>query len=270
MNRTISEPKVHGMRPRLRLSGPSLLVAVFVLLVAAAGQPAYGKTDIKPSQIPDKLEQRGKNLTALKAVMQVSTYRGEDNSHHEIKGFLIYRRPSDFRFQGLAPGGNTLFELVLRWNRFELYVPQERTVLKGSKKCFKRRFPDVAELDHLIPLALLQWRGVKLKEVVSASGNPIVLAIEFKGDTWRCSIEPERLVIVKMERMVRGRADVTAQFGDFRKGKFGWLPQRYDVRSDTANWRTLIHIKKMEFNPFLVEKNFRIDPAFKTKTETCE
>ena len=53
--------------------------------------------------------------------MNVTSTYDRGKHRQDIKGFLLYRRPNDFRFQGIAPAGNSLFELVIKANLFELH-----------------------------------------------------------------------------------------------------------------------------------------------------
>ena len=50
--------------------------------------------------------------------MSVKSSYDDGKSRQDIKGFLLYRRPDDFRFQGVGPGGNSLFELIIKSTRF--------------------------------------------------------------------------------------------------------------------------------------------------------
>ena len=83
--------------------------------------PCFAGADpnVNPQQIPQFLTQKGKNLSALKAVMNITSIYDGGKSRQDVKGFLLYRRPNDFRFQGLATGGNSLFELIIKSNLFE-------------------------------------------------------------------------------------------------------------------------------------------------------
>lgn len=222
-----------------------------------------------PEKIVDTLVRTGKNLSAIKAVMAVSTVYDQGKSRQDIKGFLLYRRPSDFRFQGIGPGGNPLFELVVKWNFFELYIPAENKILKGGKQCFRERFPDVAELEYLIPLALLQWKGVQFKKVVSQDKEFTTIMFTFKDRIWRATLDTESLRLRRLERLGSTAPDLMADFGDFKSGKLEWLPHRFDVQAPRAGWRTLVRIKNLKTNPFLLEKNFKLDPVFSAKTEDC-
>lgn len=87
--------------------------------------PCFAGADpnVKPQDIPDFLTQKGKSLSALKAVMNITSIYDAGKSRQDVKGFLLYRRPNDFRFQGLAAGGNSLFELIIKSNNFELLSP---------------------------------------------------------------------------------------------------------------------------------------------------
>jgi outer membrane lipoprotein-sorting protein len=246
------------------------IAALLFLIVAMTGYASAAETTTKPEDIPALLFQRGKNLSAFKAVMNVTTMNEVDKSRQDIKGFLLYRRPSDFRFQGLAAGGTTLFELVIKSNAFELYVPQEGKVIKGDRECFGRKFPDVAEIESLIPMVLLQWRDVRFDRVLSRDAEKMVVRITFQGRVWGATLDSRNMNLLRLVRInPRGDIDLTADFGDFHQGADGWLPHKFEVVSPVGGWRTLAKISKIEINPFLVEKNFQIDPTFSVKTEIC-
>ncbi|MDQ7782600.1 MAG: hypothetical protein RDU20_06965 [Desulfomonilaceae bacterium] len=256
----------------LRNLGMRLLAASFALLMLHGFSPESGGASptVKPSEIPAVLTEKGRTLTALKAVMNVKSSYDDGKSQQDIKGFLLYRRPDDFRFQGLGPGGNSLFELVIKSARFELYIPAESKIIRGPKTCFGRRFPDVAEIEGLIPMILYQWRGVAFDKLVSSEAGNITIRLKFEGRIWGATLDPEKLLLKRLVRLgPDGRIDLTAEFGDFSSGDYGWLPRRFEVRSPTAGWRTIVRITKFETNPFLLEKHFKLEPVYSPKIEEC-
>ena len=242
----------------------------FLFLTALFFSASYAEPDLKPTDIPKRLEARGKNLTALKAVMSVASSYDFGKSRQDVRGFFLYRRPTDFRFQGIGPGGNSLFELVIKSNRFEMYVPADGKLIKGGKPCFYRKFPDVAELESLIPLALLQWKTARVIDATSGNSKGTVVTLRFKRDLWKATLEGNKLLLKRLEKIVGKKVELTADFGSFSDGKYGWLPKRFDVRCPSAGWRTVVTISKMEINPFLIEKNFKLDPTFSPKVEVCK
>lgn len=254
-----------SMRRICSVTAAVVLTLLVFSLVAAWAEPA-----IKPQEIPKVLVEKGKNLSALKAVMAVSTTSQKEGQRQDVRGFLLYRRPNDFRFQGLAPGGNSLFEIVMRSDKFKLYVPAESKMLVGGRSCFFERFPDVAELESLIPLALLQWKNASLTQVLSEDQNRFVLGLNYGGHNWRVTLDAQNLLLVRIEKMGLRSVELIADFGDYGEGEYGWLPRRFDVRSTQGAWRTLVKISKIEINPFLVQKNFELEPAFSPKIEECK
>ena len=268
------ESSVRASRIFWRLSCPGVVllsVSLFASVVfATVPESRQAKPKASPSDVVRALALRGKNLSALKAVMAVSSTYDRGKSSQEIRGFLLYRRPSDFRFQGIGPGGNSLFEMVVNYRGFELYVPAEGKLLRGGKKCFRRRFPDVAELEGLIPLALLQWKQARLIRVESEDANNKVIRLNFKGRVWRATLEPKKLLVKRLERIGPNSVDLTADFADFTTGEYGWLPRRFEVQAPKEGWRTVVRITRIEVNPFLVEKNFKLEPAYSPKIENCK
>jgi outer membrane lipoprotein-sorting protein len=231
----------------------------------------YAEASVNPQKIPEVLADKGKKLTAMKAVMNVTSLYDAEKSRQDVKGFLLYRRPADFRFQGLATGGNPLFELVIKDGLFELYIPSDGKILKGGKDCFGKRFPDVAEIEGLIPIILLQWKDVTFQKVLKQESENIVINVVCQGRTWEATLEPKNLLIKRLVRLgPHGEVDLTANFGEFKTGEDGWLPRRFEIQSPKGGWRTTVQISKIEPNPFLVEKNFKLEPTFSTTTESCK
>jgi len=201
--------------------------------------------------------------------MAVTSIYDAGKSRQEIRGFVLYRRPSDFRFQGVGPGGNSLFEMVVKTDSFELYVPADSKILKGGRACLSERFPDVAEMEGLIPIALLQWKDVRVMSV-SDSRDATSVALAFRGGQWKALLEPKKLLLKRLDRIVAGKTDLSAEFTDFGDGEYGWLPRRFDVQSLSGGWRTIVKIDKFEINPFLVENNFKLQTSFSPKIEECK
>jgi hypothetical protein len=87
---------------------------------------------------------------------------------------------------------------------------------------------------------------------------------------WAATLEPEALLLLRLVRLSPGGdVDLTADFGDFQKGDYGWMPRRFDVKSPTGGWQTLVRITNLEPNPFLIENNFKLNTSFSPKIETC-
>ncbi len=244
---------------------------ILILGCASFADIAAADPSITPQGIPEFLTLKGKNLTALKAVMNITSIYDGGKSRQDVRGFLLYRRPSDFRFQGLAAAGNSLFELVVKSNLFELYVPSEGKIIKGGKDCFSRKFPDVAEIEGLIPLILLQWKDVRFDRLLARDSEKTVIRVTFQGKIWGASFDPQTLFLKRLVRLgPKGDVELTADFGDFKTGDDGWLPRRFELQSPAGAWRTSVQINKLERNPFLIEKNFALETTFSAKTESCQ
>jgi outer membrane lipoprotein-sorting protein len=231
---------------------------------------AFCQPNVRPEDIPSFLTRKGRDLSAFKAVMKVvSAYNG-GKSRQDVNGFLLYRRPSDFRFQGMAPGGNSLFELVIKANRFRLYIPTEGKIMEGGRACFNRKFPDVGEIEGLIPMILLQWKDVRFDRLLARDLEKIVIRVSFQGRVWGATFDPHTLYLKRLVRLSpAGEVDLTADFGDFKTGQNGWLPRRFEVQSPAGQWKTLVHIERIEANPFLVENNFKLQTPTSAKIEDC-
>jgi hypothetical protein len=256
--------------PKARFFSKAFLIVFLVLPAILPPDRVFGEPAVNPSEIPNLLTKKGKNLSAFKAVMNITSAYDAGKSRQDVKGFLLYRRPSDFRFQGIGPGGNSLFELVIKASTFELFIPAEGKIIKGGKDCFNRKFPDVGEIEGLIPMVLLQWKDVRFDRLLAHDSEKIVIRISFQGRVWGATLDPQTLYLKRLVRLSpAGEVDLTADFGDFKTGEDGWLPRRFEVQSPVAQWKTLVKIDRIESNPFLVEKNFKLETPNSAKTEDC-
>ena len=93
--------------------------------------------------------------------------------------------------------------------------------------------------------------------------------LRFKGSVWRATLDTKKLLVHRLERMRSNNVELKADFGDFTTGKYGWLLRRFDIRSADGGWRTVVRIDRIEINPFLVEKNFKLETTFSAKIEKC-
>ncbi|MBM3301785.1 MAG: hypothetical protein FJY85_17770 [Deltaproteobacteria bacterium] len=129
----------------------------------------------------------------------------------------------------------------------------------------------MAEIEALIPIALLQWKEVRFDKLLSNDSNKVMIRFTYQGRIWAATLDKEKWHLLRVIRLTTaGDIDLTADFGDFSSGEYGWLPRHFDVRSLTGDWRTVVRINSLETNPFLVEKNFQLEPVFSPKTEECK
>jgi hypothetical protein len=257
-------------RSLLKVLSIFVIAICMVAIVPVNAELAQASPHVRPNNIPAELAARGKKLTAFKAVMSIHSEYDNGKSRQNVRGFLLYRRPHDFRFQGTGPSGNPLFELVLRASEFQLYVPMQRKILRGGKNCFYQRFPDVAELQTLIPLALLQWKRVRFLKEISSNAQETVIGIAFRNDSWLATLDSKDLKLLRLKRAEQKGRELTAIFGEFGSGKLGWIPHAFTVNSPRGGWKSTVKIKRLEINPFLVENNFKLDPVFSVNIEKCE
>jgi len=259
---------MRGTYTRTQKSAATLAFLLLFLLFRT--QESAAGPGIKPQDIPEALARRGQNVTSMKAVMDVSTVHNKGKERNDIRGFLLYRRPSDFRFQGMVPGGNPLFEMVIKSTGFDLFVPTDKKILKGNQRCFNQRFPDIAEMRELIPLALSQWKNARLEGVISHDRDKIVVKLGFGGTYWNATVTADKLLVTKLVRVGAKGPELSADFGGFKDGEHGWIPRTFQVHSPQGDWTTSVTIRTLEVNAFVVEKNFQLEPPFSPKVEECK
>ena len=80
-------------------------------------------------------------------------------------------------------------------------MPSDGKILTGAKDCFARRFPDVSEIEGLIPMILLQWKDVRFDRLLSRDSEKIVIRISFQGRVWGATLDPQNLYLLRLVRL---------------------------------------------------------------------
>jgi hypothetical protein len=119
-------------------------------------------------------------------------------------------------------------------------------------------------------LVLLQWKEVRFDRILAHDSEKIVIRMSFHGRVWGATLDPQTYYVKRLVRLSpAGEVDLAADFGDFATGDDGWLPRRFEIQSPSGQWKTVVKVGKVEANPYLVEKNFKLEPTFSAKTEEC-
>lgn len=105
--------------------------------VAPAEAPATPKV-ASEAQLIAKIDARGAAVDTLTAAVDFepsagSIYSGVIKQYHDVKGFLLLRRPDLIRITGQAPIVRTdIFEMASDGKRFSLYIPSEGKFYTGA------------------------------------------------------------------------------------------------------------------------------------------
>jgi hypothetical protein len=125
-------------------------LVVGILLAATAGCAVRTQTRVPPSLIPPtpqsasaddliaRLNEQSERIQTLTAKVDFaptagSVYSGVINEYHDVKGFILYKKPSMIRIIGQAPVVRTnIFDMVSVGDNFRLSIPPKNKFIVGK------------------------------------------------------------------------------------------------------------------------------------------
>jgi len=140
----------------------------------AANAPAHLLTATKQQLVSEYNEQAGSvqsiNASVSMKLTAGTAYSGVIKQYHEIKGFILARKPADIRVIGQAPiVGTTIFDMASDGSTFHMYVPSKNTFVEGPANLQRQ---SAKAIENLRPQHLVQaifWNAIP-------SSQPILFA----------------------------------------------------------------------------------------------
>lgn len=100
-----------------------------------------------------------------------SVYKGEITEYKDIKGYILYRKPSDIRVIGLAPVVRSkVFDMVSNGNSFQILIPPKNRLIEGRNDAAPL---SKNSLENLRPEAFL--RAMLVRPPDEANETPILV-----------------------------------------------------------------------------------------------
>ena len=138
-------------RERLRTIGLIVFGAVWGAAVLGMAGCAVSRTShVAPSQVPlppmnasageliADVNSQSKAVQTISATVDLaptagSVYSGVIRQYHDVRGFILAKRPGLIRIQGQAPVVRTdIFDMASDGQKFQLYIPSKQKFIVGS------------------------------------------------------------------------------------------------------------------------------------------
>lgn len=148
-----------------------LLLSAGIFGCAVSHTKRIAKTQVPPppknatvAELVGRINSQVKAVNTLTATVDLapttgSVYSGVIKQYHDVKGFILVKRPDWIRMQGQAPVVRTdIFDMASDGNRFSLYVPSKQKFYVGSTSIEKPSKNTLENLrpQHIVDALLLQ------------------------------------------------------------------------------------------------------------------
>lgn len=123
-------------------------------------------------ELLDKYNAMAEGVKTLNATVQLkltagSQYSGVIQEYHEVKAFLLAKRPEEIRMIGQAPViGTTVFDMASDGKTFEVWIPSKNKFLTGPVALERQSEKPVENLRPQHLLDALLWPPIRKEEAV--------------------------------------------------------------------------------------------------------
>ena len=92
------------------------------------------KKKVDPDTIVGVLRERAEKITTIKSTLSMSIQNRHLKQSKKIKGFIAICKPGRIRFKGFTFLGMELFDLVIKDNHFQLFLPGKNELYQGNRE----------------------------------------------------------------------------------------------------------------------------------------
>lgn len=201
-----------------------------------------------------------------------SVYTGVIKQYHDVKGFILLKKPALIRILGQAPVVRTdIFDMVSDGHEFRLYIPSKQKFIVG-KTSFSR--PAKNALENLRPQHILEallipdlnQPGTKLSFEEDLSGARryyVVTALETGDDelfpSRKIWFDRSDLKIVRLEIYgARGSALEDVEYSGYEDFQGVSYPSLIEIRRPVEDYSLAIRIAKATFNQPIAPEKFEL------------
>lgn len=279
--------------PSYRLSrGMARAVIIASLSALLTGCAVRSRTPLPPTpaapnlktatleQLLEKVRTQQDAIHTLNAVVQIepsvsSQQKGELVTYHDVRAFLLIRKPADLRLIGQYPVvRNLAFDLASDGKRFGLYIPSKNRYIVGNSDGGKR---SKSPLENLRPQHILDALLIKAPEAgreqaalevatVGQKSYYIVLILRHgeHGELLlarKLWFEREHLTLARLQIFdPEGKVESDARYSSY--GEFSGIsyPQRIDLERPQDDYGLMLSITELKFNQPLSDEKFRMTP----------
>lgn len=138
--------------------------------IPAASKPVA--QDATKDELLSKYNNFAENVKTINATVELkptagSKYSGVIEEYHEVKAFLLAKRPADIRMIGQAPViGKTVFDMTSDEHEFRVWIPSKNKFLTGKTGVEKSSSKPLENLRPQHLLDALLWPEIQKEEPV--------------------------------------------------------------------------------------------------------
>jgi Domain of unknown function (DUF4292) len=219
-------------------------------------------------------------IHTLNAVVQIepsvsSQQKGELVTYHDVRAFLLIRKPADLRLIGQYPVvRNLAFDLASDGKRFGLYVPSKKRYIVGNSQGGKRSKSPLENLrpQHILDALLVeppeaQREQAALEVATEGQKSYYIVLILRKGEDGELRLarklwfERERLTLARLQIFdPEGNVETDARYSSY--GEFSGIsyPQRIVLDRPQDDYGLTLSFTELKFNQPLPDDKFQMSP----------
>lgn len=245
--------------------------------VAASQAPAHA-SDASADELVSRINSTAEKIQTLTATVDFeptagSVYSGVIKEYHDVKGFILIKKPAWIRVIGQAPVIRTsIFDMVSDGDNFRLYIPPKQKFIVG-KTAFTR--PAKNALENLRPQHILEALLVppidgaaekfSFEEMEDAGHRYYVLTMFQSGTAG--AMFPERKVwfdrsaldIARMQTYgPQGSYTEDIHYSDYQDFQGTHYPSRVQIARPIDDYGLVISIQKAVFNQEITPEKFEL------------
>lgn len=252
--------------------GVAVAISICCLLYCCSSQhitiPASSlhspKKEILPDEVINVLRKRTGKVTTIKSSLSMTIQNKKLTQPKKLKGFIAIHKPGVIRFKGFTFFGLKLFDLVIRDNDFQLFLPSKNELYQGNRE-------EVGNSPISLPLLpdditsifysdmyespyLHCWEEEDYYLLSSVKGVDIT---PLRGK--KLWIEKGQLTIVAMEVYNRGTLDTRYSFDNYKLIGESYFPYSVEIERLADGSFVKIAIDTVELNHPIEPEAFRIN-----------
>jgi len=251
--------------------------------------------EASPAQLTNEYNEIARGVRSVRATIELaptagSSYSGVIQEYHNVKGFLLARRPGWVRMIGQAPiVAKNIFDMVSDGQTFRIYIPSKQKFIVGPTGLER---PAKTPLENLRPQHLLDaifWPEIPpdspplFEEFSGDTGNYYVLTVlrvsqpaEIARKIW---FDRTNLQIARLQTYGRaGRLTADVHYSDWQTRSDSPAvpspalpyPRHITLVRPHDDYRLEIRITKLTLNEDLSEAQFKLDQPPGTELVTLE
>ena len=253
--------KLSSLWVLLIFSSAALLVSCKAPSTKPLPQPQLEvKEERSPERIKQIINERVRSIQTVEGHLTIISKGGP--SPGRCKALLFFKRPSQFRLKGYQAFGPTLFDLLMKENLIQVYIPEQNKVFKTDvSEGTKKQGPGLTPLDLM--KGILQV-GIDESEELSLSQSPlgdIVLNHLKEGRLVKKTEIDSQSLFIKRETFIGSQEQpyLITSYSEYEKIDGQWWPFRIELHQPTEGQFMTFEFQTIKANGPIKPDIFKLD-----------